>query len=74
MALIPQLIGHTSYNWSLKWFSANMIAISLLGEPIVSTILAYVLFDESLTWAKVIGGGLILSAIRLAAAGEREKC
>jgi len=73
IALIPQLIGHTSYNWSLKWFSANMIAISLLGEPIGSTILAYVLFDESLTWAKVIGGGLILSAIRIASAGERVK-
>jgi drug/metabolite transporter (DMT)-like permease len=71
IALIPQLIGHTSYNWSLKWVSANMIAVSLLGEPIGSTILAYFIFGESLTWAKVIGGGLILSAIRIASAGER---
>lgn len=65
MALIPQLIGHTSYNWSLRWLSAGTIAVSLLGEPIGSTILAYLLFGEGLTWAKVIGGGLILAAIYL---------
>lgn len=70
MALIPQLIGHTSYNWSLKWFGASLIAVSLLGEPIGATILAYFLFDEKLTIAKLVGGGLILSAIYLV---SREK-
>ncbi|MCG6916856.1 MAG: DMT family transporter [Deltaproteobacteria bacterium] len=71
MALISQIIGHTSYNWALKWFSASLIAVSLLGEPIGATILAYVIFDEGLTWAKFIGGSLILAAIYLAARGEK---
>ena len=70
MALISQVIGHSSYNWGLKWFSAGLIAVTLLGEPILSTILAYFLFDEGLTWMKVIGGACILSAIYLVAAGE----
>jgi drug/metabolite transporter (DMT)-like permease len=70
MAIIAQLIGHSSYNWALKWFSATLIAISLLGEPIGSTILAYIIFDEGLTGSKVIGGLLILSAICLSAASE----
>jgi hypothetical protein len=70
MALISQLIGHTSYNWALKWFSASLIAISLLGEPFGSTILAYLLFDEGLTWSKAIGGIIILSAINIAASSE----
>ncbi len=71
MALIPQLIGHTSYNWSLKWFSAGLIAVSLLGEPIVATILAYFIFGEGLTWLKIAGGALILAAIYIASASEK---
>jgi len=70
MALISQIIGHTSYNWALKWFSASLIAVSLLGEPIGATILAYIIFDETLTWTKLVGGSLILAAIYLAARGE----
>jgi drug/metabolite transporter (DMT)-like permease len=71
MALISQLIGHSSYNWSLKWFSTSLVAVSLLGEPIGSTLLAYIIFDEGLTWMKFIGGMFILSAIYIAASGEK---
>ena len=71
MALISQVIGHSSYNWGLKWFSAGLIAVTLLGEPIFSTILAYFLFDEGLTWMKFVGGACILSSIYLVAAGEK---
>lgn len=70
MALITQLIGHTSYNWALKWFSAGLIAVSLLGEPVGSAILAYILFDEGLTVAKIIGGVLIMIAIYIAGVSE----
>lgn len=71
MAVVSQVIGHSSYNWALKWLSAGLIAVTLLGEPIFSTILAYFLFDEGLTWTKVVGGLCILSAIYLVAAGEK---
>jgi len=71
MALISQVIGHSSYNWALKWFSTGFVAVALLGEPIGSTILAYLIFDEGLTWLKLIGGIFILSAILIAASGEK---
>jgi drug/metabolite transporter (DMT)-like permease len=71
MAVISQIIGHSSYNWALKWFSASLIAVSLLGEPIGATILAYIIFKETLTWTKFVGGTLILAAIYLAARGEK---
>ena len=71
MALISQVIGHTSYNWALKWLSAGMVAIGLLGEPIGSSILAYFIFGEGLTPLKIIGGALILGAIYLAARSEK---
>ena len=71
MAVISQVVGHTSYNWSLKWFSSSLVAVCLLGEPIVSSILAYFMFDEGLTMMKLAGGGLILGGIYLAAAPTR---
>jgi drug/metabolite transporter (DMT)-like permease len=70
MALISQVLGHSTYNWALRWLSAGLIAVSLLGEPIGSTILAYFIFDEGLTVYKVVGGVIILSAIYLAASSE----
>jgi drug/metabolite transporter (DMT)-like permease len=70
LALIPQLIGHSSYNWALRWFSPSLIAVSLLGEPIGSAILAYLIFGEGMTWLKAAGGTVILLAIYLAARGE----
>ena len=70
MALVAQIIGHSTYNWALRWLSAGLIAVSLLGEPIGSTILAYIIFDEGLSVYKVVGGVIILSAIYIAASSE----
>jgi drug/metabolite transporter (DMT)-like permease len=67
MAVVSQLIGHTSYNWALKWLPASYVAVGLLGEPVGATILAYALFGETLTWEKWAGGVLILAGIYLAA-------
>ncbi len=73
MALFSQLVGHTSYNWALKWVPTSMVAISLLGEPIGASLLAYLIFGEALTLPKFLGGGLILAAIYLAARAEGSK-
>ena len=74
MALISQHLGHSGYNYALKFFSAGVIAVILLGEPILSTFWAYFLFDEGLTWWKASGAGLILSAIYLAATAPARQC
>ncbi len=71
MALISQIMGHSSYNWALKWFSPGFVAVALLGEPIGSTLLAYLIFNEGITWLKLCGGLFILAAIYIAAAGEK---
>jgi drug/metabolite transporter (DMT)-like permease len=66
LALVPQLIGHTTFNWALKYLPASMVAVTILGEPIGSTLLAYILLDEGLTPWKVFGGILILAGILIA--------
>ncbi len=65
LALVPQLIGHSSFNWALGYLPATFVAIATLGEPIGSTLLAYMLLGEAPTPAKVFGAGLILAGIVL---------
>lgn len=73
MALVPQLIGHSAYNWALEWFSAGVIAVSLLGEPIGSTLLAYFILGEAVTIPKIIGGAFILGGIYIVTRAEPEE-
>jgi drug/metabolite transporter (DMT)-like permease len=72
MAVVPQIIGHTSYNWALGFFSASLIAVSLLGEPIGATVLAYLVLGESVGWVTLVGGAIILAGIYFAARGESQ--
>jgi drug/metabolite transporter (DMT)-like permease len=71
VALIPQLIGHTSYNWALQWFSPSLIAVTLLGEPMLSTLWAYLFLNESVAPATFYGGALILVGVFFAVQGEQ---
>ncbi len=66
LAIVPQLIGHTTFNWALRYLPASMVAITILGEPIGSTILAYFILGEGLTLWKVLGGISIFIGILIA--------
>jgi drug/metabolite transporter (DMT)-like permease len=70
LALVPQIFGHSSFNWALGYLSAAFVSITLLGEPIGSAVLAYVLLDETPTLLKIFGAILILAGIFIASRGE----
>jgi drug/metabolite transporter (DMT)-like permease len=73
LAVIPQLIGHSTFNWALGYLSAAYVSITLMGEPVGSTILAYFILHEKPNLIKLIGGGLILAGIYIASRSEAEK-
>jgi drug/metabolite transporter (DMT)-like permease len=66
LALVPQLIGHSLFNWALGYLSAALVSISLLGEPIGSSILAYVILQETPSPLKIFGALFILTGIFIA--------
>jgi drug/metabolite transporter (DMT)-like permease len=66
LALVPQLIGHTAFNWALRHLKASMVAITILGEPIGASILAYFIFGETIQSFQSVGIMLILLAIIIA--------
>lgn len=63
LAIIPQLIGHSSLNWALKYLSTTYVSIAQMGEPIGSTILAIFIFQEIPSAIKILGALLILAGI-----------
>lgn len=71
LAAGPQVLGHTAFNWSLRHMSATFVALSILGEPIGSALLAYFMFDERLAPAQLAGFVSILAGIFMAARAER---
>jgi len=72
LALVPQLFGHSTFNWALKYLPASFVSVTLLGEPVGSTVLAYFIFQEQPGWVKISGALLILVGIWLAARGKHE--
>lgn len=66
LALIPQLLGHSSFNWALKYLPATYVSVTVLGEPIGSTLLAICLLGEMPAPLKIAGGALILAGILIA--------
>jgi drug/metabolite transporter (DMT)-like permease len=66
LGLIPQIFGHASFNWALRYLPASFVSIALLGEPVGASLLAYVLLKETPSLLEVGGGVLILLGIYLA--------
>ena len=66
LAVLPQLVGHSIYNWALKYIPASLVAVTTLGEPIGSAILALIILNEAPTLTTIIGGIFILTGIYLA--------
>jgi drug/metabolite transporter (DMT)-like permease len=71
MALGPQILGHSSLNWALRYLSATYVTLATLGEPIGSALLAWWLLGERPTLWAVLGGLLILGGIVVGSHAER---
>lgn len=67
LAAFPQLIGHSTYNWALRFIPAALVAVTTLVEPIGSAILAFLILRETPSNGVLVGGALILSGIYLTA-------
>lgn len=67
LAVVCTIFGHTVYNWSLKYLTAPVISTSLLGEPILASLLALLLLSEVPSWTVIMAAPLVLIGILLVA-------
>jgi drug/metabolite transporter (DMT)-like permease len=65
LAVVPTILGHTVFNWALRYVSASVISVSVLGEPVGATLLAMAVLKEKPPATAIAGGALVLSGIIL---------
>lgn len=65
LAVFPNLLGHSLFNWSLKWINASTISVAILFEPVGASIMAYYILNETLVWTQILGGLIVIGGIML---------
>ncbi len=73
LALVPQLIGHTSFNYALRYLPATLVSIAGQMEPIGSAVLALIIFAELPTAAQIGGSAAIIAGVLLTIIGQRRQ-
>ena len=63
LGIIPNLFGHNLLYYSVKYISPTIVSCIPLGEPLIASILAYLLFNQSIGLFVAVGGGVILTGL-----------
>jgi drug/metabolite transporter (DMT)-like permease len=71
ITLGPQLMGHTVFNWALRYVEASIISGTILAEPVVSALLAWLILAEKPGLPTIFGGGVVLLGLFLLLRGRR---
>ena len=65
MAVFNSLLGHSIFNWSLKYLSPTLVAICKLFQPVFSTVWAFLLLAELPALNQLLGGIVVILGIFL---------
>ncbi len=70
MAVLSQVVGHTTLNWAVRWISPTLVTLAILFEPVGSSFLGYLIFNEVPGLLVLVGAGVLLSGVAIAIAGR----
>ncbi|MBE9012777.1 DMT family transporter [Pseudanabaenaceae cyanobacterium LEGE 13415] len=73
MAIFPQLIGHTSFNWAMRYLPPTIVTLIILLEPVGSTIFAIAFFQEIPGSQILVGALVLLIGVAIAILGNSAK-
>lgn len=65
LAIVPTFLGHSVFNWALKWVSTSHVSMAFVFEPIGAAILAYFVLGERVTDFHWLGGTVIIFGLFL---------
>ena len=63
LALVCTVIGHTVFNWVLRYVQASVVSVSVLGEPLGAILWASIFLREYPTVRQAIGAGFIFGGL-----------
>ena len=74
LALGPGLLGHTGINAVLRWIPPLTISMILIMEPVIGSIIGWVVGVDSIPqlWT-IIGGSLMISGLALVTFGSESQ-
>lgn len=65
LAVFPTLLGHSLFNWSLKYLKTSYVSTAILGEPVFATVLAMIILGEIPHLVTAGGGAVVIAGIYL---------
>ncbi len=71
LTLGPQLLGHSGFNYSLRYLPASLVSAAILLEPLGATLLAASVLGEKPGSMDVAGGVLLLCGVLVATVQSR---
>jgi drug/metabolite transporter (DMT)-like permease len=63
LALVCTVVGHTIFNWVLRYVQASVVSVSVLGEPLGAILWASVFLSEYPTLRQTVGAGFIFGGL-----------
>jgi drug/metabolite transporter (DMT)-like permease len=66
LAWVSQAAGQSLITFALAWLPPTLSSLTLLIQPVVASVLAWLLLKEPLTGAQMAGGAIVLTGIVLA--------
>jgi drug/metabolite transporter (DMT)-like permease len=70
LAVVSQILGQGLIAYAFAHLSASLSSVSLLIQPVMATIFAWVLFGEAVGTVQFVGGAVVLAGIWLAKRGS----
>lgn len=71
LGVIPTVIGHTTLNYSLKFFRGQVVSVTNLAQPIFAGIMGFIFFGEKPRPILYLAAGLIITGILIVLNGSR---
>jgi drug/metabolite transporter (DMT)-like permease len=73
ITLGPQIMGHTVFNWALRYVEASVVSGTILAEPVASAFLAWLILSEKPGLPTILGGVVVLVGLFMLLHGYRPK-
>jgi len=73
LTLVPQLVGHSSFTWAVRWLSPTLVSVVILAEPVLASGIGAVLYDETPGPVVLLGAVVLVAGVALTTVAEQRR-
>jgi drug/metabolite transporter (DMT)-like permease len=72
MAIFSQVLGHTSFNWAVRFISPTFVTLAILFEPVSASLLGFFIFGEVPSQLVLVGALILLVGVAIAVLAQNQ--